>query len=53
MSHVGRLVRKYCWLPDANGNFVKPSELSLEDLPDDFRKDADLAIALGMDTKQI
>ncbi len=51
-SDVGRLVRKYCWLPDGNGNFVKPSELSLEDLPDEFRRDDELAHALGMDTSR-
>ena len=48
LSRVGRLVHKSSWLPDGNGNFVKPSELSLDELPDDFRKDNDLANVLGM-----
>ncbi|MDE2950314.1 MAG: hypothetical protein OXT68_06060 [Chloroflexota bacterium] len=50
VSIVGKLVREKAWLPDCNGNFVKPSELSLEDLPDDLYKDDKLANALGMRT---
>lgn len=48
VSKMGALVREQAWLPDGSGNFVKPSELSLKDLPDGFRKDKDLADALGM-----
>lgn len=49
VSAAGKLVRQKAWLPDGNGNFVKPSELSLEDLPSEFRKDNELANALCMD----
>lgn len=52
VSIAGKLVRGKPWLPDGNGEFVKPSTLSLEELPDDFHKDADLANALGMDTSR-
>ena len=48
LSHVGWLVRSSAWLPDKNGDFFKPSKLLLDNLPDDFRKDNDLANALGM-----
>ncbi len=48
LSQVGTLVRTSSWLPDGNGNFVKPSDLSLDELPDDFRKDTGLAMVLGM-----
>lgn len=48
LSYVGRLGREKAWLPDGNGAFVKPSEISLSDLPDSFRNDSDLASALGM-----
>lgn len=48
LSHVGWLVRSSAWLPDQNGDFFKPSKLLLDNLPDGFRKDNDLANALGM-----
>ena len=48
LSITGKLVCESAWLPDRNGRFVIPSELSLDDLPEDFRKDNDLANRLGM-----
>ena len=53
MSRMGKLVCESAWLPDQYGSFVKPSELSLDDLPDDFRKDNDLANSLGMRTANV
>jgi hypothetical protein len=41
-------VRRGKWLPDKNGNFHLPAELSLDDLPEDFFKDEELAKKLGM-----
>ncbi len=48
VSIAGELVRWYTWLPDRNGNFSKPCELTLDELPDEFHRDAELANALGM-----
>ncbi len=47
-SKMGKLVREIAWLPDGSGSFVTPSGLSLDNLPDDFHRDHDLAKALGM-----
>jgi len=47
-SRAGDIVRRGRWLPDKNGNFHIPAELSLDDLPDDFSKDEELAAKLGM-----
>ena len=49
-SKMGKVVREMAWLPDGSGGFALPSELSLEELPEDFHKDMDLANALGMRT---
>ena len=48
VSKLGKLARDLPWLPDGNGGFVKPSKLTLDDLPRDFLKDGELANALGM-----
>ena len=50
ISTVGNHVLKIPWLPSGNGMFTVPSALSLEDLPDDFTKDEQLAVILGMQT---
>lgn len=47
-SVTGKLVRENPWLPDKLGNFFNPSELSLDDLSNDFHRDDELADALGM-----
>lgn len=47
-SKAGDIVRRGKWLPDRNGNFHIPAELSLDDLPVDFFKDEELAKKLGM-----
>ncbi|MBT9166013.1 MAG: hypothetical protein DDT25_00677 [Chloroflexi bacterium] len=36
------------WLPDKQGNFHKPGELKLDDLPQSFERDERLANQLGM-----
>jgi hypothetical protein len=35
-TEVGKLCRSRAWLPDKNGKWSKPSELSLSDLPNGF-----------------
>jgi hypothetical protein len=47
VSPFGQLLRGKAWLPSGDG-FVQPSELELEDLPEDFERDGQLAEALGM-----
>lgn len=47
-SKAGDIVRRGKWLPDKNGSFYMPAELSLDDLPEDFFKDEELAKKLGM-----
>jgi len=47
-SIAGDIVRRGRWLPDKAGNFHIPAELSLDDLPDNFFKDEELAKKLGM-----
>lgn len=39
-SKMGKLVCEKKWLPDKNGDFRKPAELLLSELPDDFEKDS-------------
>ena len=44
----GRLLIDMPWLPDKQGDFHKPAELKLEDLPESFVRDEKLAKQLGM-----
>lgn len=46
--HFGNLLIDKVWLPDANGNMHKPSEITLDALPDSFKKNEQLAQKLGM-----
>ena len=49
ISHnFGRLLMDTPWLPDKQGNFHKPAELKLDDLPESFIRDEKLANQLGM-----
>lgn len=48
ISTLGKLLQSNSWLPDVAGEFHKPSELSLEDLPETFDRDEALASQLGM-----
>ncbi|SCG72852.1 Histidine kinase-, DNA gyrase B-, and HSP90-like ATPase [Micromonospora echinaurantiaca] len=47
-SKTLQLATSRAWLPTAAGAFVKPAELALDDLPDDFEPSQALADALGM-----
>lgn len=47
-SRMGQLLRDRPWIPDKQGNFKKPSDLSLDDLPDDFVENATIAERLGI-----
>ena len=44
----GRLLTENAWLPDSDGHFHKPSDLTLDDLPESFDRDEKLADQLGM-----
>ncbi|MEA3544389.1 MAG: hypothetical protein U9R69_04105, partial [Thermodesulfobacteriota bacterium] len=48
VSSFGQLLREKPWLPDLDGNVKKPCDLSLNDLPDFFERDAKLASQLDM-----
>jgi len=53
LSEAGELLVNYRWLPDRDGQFHYPHELTLDDLPDDFERDETLARQLGMLGDQI
>ena len=44
----GRLLINTMWLPDSEGNMHKPEELGLDDLPESFKRDEELANQLSM-----
>ena len=44
----GRLLIDTKWLPDSDGNMHRPSEITLDALPDSIKKDEPLARKLGM-----
>ncbi len=44
----GRLLIDTKWLPDTDGNMHKPSEISIDDLPDSFIRNEQLRIKLGI-----
>lgn len=47
-EHFGSLLIEKEWLPGPNGQFHRPHELSLHELPDKFKRDEQLAGFLGM-----
>lgn len=47
-NSFGDLLVKNAWLPDIDGNMQKPSEITLEELPQEFVRDEQLASQLGM-----
>ncbi len=51
-QHFGRLLIDTAWLPGANGTLCKPSELTLDQLPDSFKRDERLANQLGMQSER-
>lgn len=52
-SKMGKLVREMAWLPNGKGDFVVPAEITLDELPDDFTKDVQLANKLGMQPSEL
>lgn len=48
ISEFGKLLVKEAWLPDSDGHMHKPSELTLDDLPESFVHNERLAQKLGM-----
>ena len=44
----GELLIKTKWIPDSNGKMHLPSEISIDDLPDSFRRNEQLTKKLGM-----
>jgi len=50
VSKMGKLVREMAWLPNMEGEFVKPNSLTFDELPDDFVEDRQLASQLGVKT---
>lgn len=53
ISKMGRLLTDKAWLPDQNGEFHMPHELSLENLPESFCQDERLAKSLGMKSNEV
>ena len=48
VSKMGELVRETAWLPNEHSKFVVPKTITLDELPDGFSKDKQLAAKLGM-----
>ncbi|NNE17181.1 MAG: hypothetical protein HKN10_01770 [Myxococcales bacterium] len=48
LSKAGELLVRSEWLPDRNGSFHCPGELTLDELPDGFHRNETLASALRM-----
>ena len=53
ISEFGKLLRETPWLPDSQGNFKKPCKLKLDDLPNTFSHNENLARKLGMESDDI
>ena len=47
-SSIGVAASSLSWLPAADGTFLRPAELSLDDLSVDYKRDETLAAVLGM-----
>jgi hypothetical protein len=47
-SAIAAIADGEAWLPDRDGTFRRPAEISLDDLPPTFARDEGLAQALGM-----
>ena len=47
-SKFGRIVRQVAWLPAPTGDFVQPATLAMDELPDEFIPDEEVAARLGM-----
>ena len=53
VSTLGKLLLSKSWLPDSSGQFYKPAEISLSDLPHDFNRNESLAAQLGMKDNEL
>ena len=51
-SDMGKALVNSVWLPSGAG-FLKPSQITLDDLPADFERDSTLATQLGMKVNEI
>src|SRR5205807_1128677 len=49
-STAGKALVKLQWLPGQDGRWHRPADLSLDDLPEGFKRDEAVAAALGMRT---
>ena len=47
-SSFGELLINIAWLPNSDGKMHRPCELTLDDLPESFERDTELAEQLGM-----
>lgn len=53
MSTAGKALKENVWLPDREGHFHRPPELSLEDLPEGFQPNELAGRALGMQMPEV
>ena len=51
-SKFGKLLINSPWLPDTNGMMRKPGEITLDDLPQEFKRDENLVVKLGLGMKK-
>ena len=49
----GRLLIKAAWLPDSEGQMHRPCEITLDDLPESFVRDVNLAEKLGLKKDEV
>lgn len=47
-STLGEIAASHAWLPSRDGDWVRPDEIALDDLPADYKRDEIVARALGM-----
>lgn len=52
-SFFGDLLIKNKWLPDSDGEMHRPCELTVDELPESFERDANLAEQLGMRRNEV
>ena len=52
-ENFGRLLIESAWLPDSAGNIRRPCELTLDNLPESFQPDTNLAEQLGMKRDEV
>lgn len=52
-SHFGEYLEENEWLPTRNGEFKKPSEIALHELPDEFDRDDGVASQLNMKSNEV